>query len=151
MTDTDIKKSLKEYKKQLISLMGKDALMSTELTKMGKKLFGKKYLGTYAQDKFPMGLNGYCINNTDLDGEPGTHWVALVFEPKTCYVYDSFGRTTERLLPVLDKRFHAKNFVTIDSETKPEQYGDTQICGILSLSFLLCCDTYGVKKTIKVI
>ena len=151
MTDKEILASFKDYKKKIIKLLGKKALLSDQLSKMGKKLFGKKYLGTYPQDKFPIGLDGYCIINTDVAGKQGEHWVALVFEPKKCFVYDSFGRLTQNLLPILEKRLVDRHIITIDADHKPEQFGNTEVCGQLSMSFLLCCDTYGVEKVIKVI
>ena len=70
--------------------MGNKALTSYEITKVCRKLFGRKYLGTFAQDKMPLGLEGYAIINVDVTGQPGSHWVALILEKHYCYVYDSF-------------------------------------------------------------
>ena len=151
MSETSIKKSFLAYKKKIIKLLGKCGLMDIQITKTCKKLFGNKYLGTYSQDRVPMNLQGYCIANVDTTGMKGSHWVALVFQPNHCYVYDSFGRQGGNLLPILVKKLGDKKIIHIDSDENPEQFGNSEICGQLCISFLLTVEKYGIKKTVKVI
>jgi hypothetical protein len=151
MSHISIKNTFKKYKEKIICLMGKKSLYSDEITKMCRTLFGRKYIGTYAQDKIPLGLNGYMIVNTDISGKPGQHWIALVLNSHTCYIFDSFGRKAEHLVPILEKKLQRKHYVSIDADRKPEQYGNSEICGQLSIAFLLTVHKYGIEKTIKVV
>ena len=151
MSRVSIKNTFLAYKKVLIKLLGTEALFSNQITKACRKLFGNKYIGTYAQDAMPLNLHGYMIINVDLTGKPGSHWVALVLEKHYCYVYDSFGRTTKRLLPVLAKKLKQKHIISLDADHKPEQFGDTKICGQLAMAFLLTVEKFGVEKVVKVI
>lgn len=146
-----IKKTFLSYKKKILKLLGKDALMDIQLTKVGKKLFGHKYLGTFSQDKVPMNHLGYCIANVDTTGQAGSHWVSLVFTPHHCYIYDSFGRLSKNLLPILFEKLRHKKIIQVDSDPKPEQFGNTAICGQLALSFLLTVEKYGVEKAVFVL
>ena len=130
---TNIKKTFLSYKKKIIKLLGKGALMDIKITKVCKKLFGNKYLGTYSQDKVPVNHLGYCIVNVDTSHMKGSHWVALVFTPHHCYVYDSFGRQAENLLPILMRKLNHKKIIEVDGDHKPEQFGDTSVCGQYSL------------------
>ena len=53
-----------KYTKHFIQLLGKKALDNFKLDEFGKKLFGKNYLGTFAQDQLPT-RSGYLIINID--------------------------------------------------------------------------------------
>lgn len=151
MSKISIKNTFLDYKKKIIKLLGKEALYSDQITKLCRKLFGRKYIGTYAQDTMPLNLNGYMIVNVDTKGKKGSHWVALVHESKHVYVYDSFGRKTKNLLPILAKKLKNKKLIEVDADHKPEQFGDTSICGQLAISFLATVDKYGIDKTIKIL
>jgi hypothetical protein len=151
MSHISIKNAFKKYKKKIICLLGNKSLYANQITKTCRELFGRKYIGTFPQDKIPIGHVGYMIINTDLEGQKGEHWVALVIERHTCYIFDSFARKAEHLLPILEKKLIKKHYVSIDAERKPEQFGDSEICGQLCIAFLLTVDKYGIKKTIKVV
>jgi len=77
MSKSEIKLAFKDYRKRIFDLMGKKSLYTNEITKMGKKLFGDKYLGTFPQDKAPTG-EGYLIINTDTSDKDGTHWIGII-------------------------------------------------------------------------
>lgn len=145
MSDPPNKLFLKT-KTQLIKKLGDKALNNTQLDSIGKQLFGKRYIGTHPQDRTVF-KNGFQIINTDTYGKAGVHWVALYITPKTIYVYDSFGRPTKKLLKVLSKNATRK---IVDSEYDPEQFGNSQICGHLCLSWLHVVKTMGIKQALKI-
>ena len=94
-----------KYKKKFIKLLGKKALDNFQLDKLGKELFGTKYLGTFPQDQLPNRV-GYMIVNVDTSkriNTPSAHWVAIVQIPTNLYVYDSFGRLTKNVLKIISK------------------------------------------------
>jgi hypothetical protein len=77
---------------------------------------------------------------------PGTHWCAVVKNKNTYYIYDSFARTSRRLLPVF-----SKGRLVIDSDTSDqEQFGSSEICGQLCLSFLQVVKEHGIRNAIKI-
>ena len=150
--EISIKNTFNQFKEAVIKSMGKKALTNNEITKVCKKLFKRKYIGTYAQDDMPLGLEGYMIVNVDVTGQPGSHWVALILDKHHCYVYDSFGRKTEDLLPILEKKLEDKHIIAIDADHKPEQFGLlSEICGQLCISWLLTCEKYTPVRVVKVI
>ncbi len=117
---------------------------SPELDKVGKQLFGAKYLGTFAQDMLPDKIyekknNLYAIINTDLQGQPGEHWTAVAGLPNSTkvMVFDSFGRASKCLLPTLRQ----KN--VIDTDRDAEQKKIQLSCGQFSMAWLLFLDKYG--------
>ena len=139
----------KKYKKQFISEVGKKALSDEQLNTLGKQYIGKKYIGTFAQDKLPT-TSGYMIVNVDTSKNINTnkcHWVAIYQTAKTLYVYDSFGRSTSFILPIIFKRNKKK---IVESKLDPEQYGDTELCGHLALSFLCVANDLGIRKALTI-
>jgi len=94
----------KNYKKKFIRQLGKGALYNFQLDALGKQLLGKKYLGTFAQDKLPT-RSGYLIVNVDTSKRI----------TKTLYVYDSYGRLTKNVLNLKTKK------KIVDSKHDPEQ------------------------------
>jgi len=139
----------KKYKKHFIKLLGKGALDNVQLDELGKKLFGKKYLGTFAQDELPT-RSGYLIINVDTSKKINTdraHWVAIKQTPKTLYVYDSFGRLTENILKLISKKTKKK---IVDSKHDPEQFGYTEICGQLAMAFLCVAHDLGIKRALTI-
>ena len=120
---------------------------NTELDKVGKQLFGAKYLGSFPQDDLPEKIykkenNLYAIINVDTRGMPGSHWVAIAGLPNSIriLVFDSFGRASKTLLPTLRQ----KN--VIDTDNDAEQREVQLSCGQFSLSWLLFLEQYGFKN-----
>jgi len=109
--------------------LGKDVTYDSDLTRVGRYLFGKKYLGTFPWDKRPKGspggskVKGYYIVNLDKTGEPGTHWCAVA----DGLFYDSFGRA---LMP--DR-----------TDDDPEQHVLENNCGQRCLAFLCVYERHG--------
>ena len=138
-----------KYKKQIIRIEGKGALDNIQLDKIGKQLLGKKYIGTYAQDELPS-RSGYMIVNVDTSKKintPDAHWVAIYQTPKTLYIYDSYGRLTKNVLKIISKTTTKK---IVDSKHDPEQYGHTNICGHLAMSFLCVAHDLGIRKALTI-
>lgn len=143
-------KSFLEHKKIFIRKLGKKALYDNQLTAEGKALFGNRYLGTFSQNNIPLNKTGYLIANVDTVGLAGTHWVAIYSTPKTFYIYDSFGRQTTNLLPVLEHQLNTKKVKYLDSNYRPEQFGTTEICGQLCLAWLCVVKEHGVRKALTI-
>ena len=148
---TEQYKQFLKHKNHFIKKLGKKALFDNQLTIEGKALFGNKYLGTFSQNNIPLNRTGYLIANVDTLGMPGSHWVAIYTTPKTFYIYDSFGRQTTNLLPILEHKLNTKKVKYLDSNPNPEQFGKTtEICGQLCLAWLCIVKEYGVRKALTI-
>ncbi len=141
------KKAEKEYEKylrQIESKHGSKETNSTQLHKIGKRLFGKKFRGVFPSDMIPKMKGGeYAIVNLQNQYQPGDHWVATVKSKGTTYVYDSFGRKTFKILPEL---VQSGNGVILETENDPEQDLNGTVeenCGQRSFAFLKVYDKYG--------
>lgn len=135
--------------KEMIKLFGHDGMtMTTELTKIGKKLFKSKYLGTFPQDKLPEKIytkpTFYAIINVDTQGMPGSHWTAIAGfrNSDKILVFDSFGRAAKTLLPTLK---HGSGQV-VNTDLDAEQKIIQESCGQFSMAWLLFVEKYGLKN-----
>ena len=88
----------------------------------------------------------YSILNTDDSSKPGTHWVALIQNGNTLYVYDSFGRSKEYLMKQFNDWMNRNNYKVVFVNKKPEQNGKQVNCGLRSLLWLIFVDKYGLTK-----
>ncbi len=117
-----------QYKRWLAvaeSVVGSGETTLSQLTTGGKKMFGDKYVGTFASDKIPMlSDDQVAIVNVDRTGQPGSHWIGWT---KTL-VYDSFGRKVKSLLT-------ADN-IPMDTADDAEQSVTESNCGARCLAFL---------------
>lgn len=127
--------------KYLTKKMGSDDTTNFQLNKVGKKLFGSKYLGTFPCDFEPK-EKGYYILNLDNSILPGSHWVA-VSTLHDRIQYDSFGRKFKNILP-----FNFKG--GRDTELDPEQKVSENNCGQRSLAFLWVLDQFGPKIALTI-
>jgi hypothetical protein len=111
-----------------------------DLDDIGRKLFGKKYFGTWPSDKMPKlsVKRPYCILNVDKSGEAGSHWVGCVYDSGDILVYDSFGRKSSVLLPDAFKGLNV-----VDTEYDAEQSIEMIDCGARSMSAILIYNDYG--------
>ena len=143
----------KEYKKQIISYIGKKALDDVQLKDLGHNLFKDRFIGVYAQDKFPMNKNGFAIVNKDTSKKINTdeaHWVAIYSTKTRLYIYDTFGRSTSFVLPIIFEKAHKHNKKIYESKRDPEQYGYTEVCGQLAMSWLCVVKDLGIKKALTI-
>jgi hypothetical protein len=147
LTEKEVISEFNKNKKTLFKTMGKKSTTNIQLNKMGKQMFGKKYQGTFSQSHKPKSkpVNQYFIINTDTKDGPGVHWCAVVKNKNTYYIYDSFGRTSKRLLPVF-----TQGRLIIDSDYDAEQFGDSEICGQLCLSWIQVVNDFGIRNALLI-
>lgn len=113
------------------------------MNRIGKSLLGNKYLGSFPQDRLPSEIyqkgTKYAILNVDTSGMVGTHWVAIAGLPNSdnIMVFDSFGRASKNLLPLLRQK------KIIDTDYDKEQRKIQDSCGQYSIAWLIFFDKYG--------
>lgn len=129
----------KQYNQSLQKIekkMGKSTTYDYQLTKNGRKLFGRAFIGVFAADQFPKNIkNGQCfIINLDTSSEPGSHWLAICKEKthNILWAYDSFARNIHKILPSIDKSHNIIKSTEKDVEQKNEETN----CGQRSLAFI---------------
>jgi hypothetical protein len=131
--------------KQIYPLIGDKSTYMNDLDRVGRKLLGIKFKGVFPSDKIPKlnDLKPYCILNLDKSTESGSHWIALtkIHGKNSSIVYDSFGRSNKKIIPVLQK---SGNGVIIDTDRDAEQDIIAEDCGARSLCWLVIYDKYGV-------
>ena len=156
MNETKIEKEFRKYKSQYIRLLGNHALSNDELDDVCKPLFGSKYRGSHPVDsKFQM-KPGYYIINLDVASGPGTHWVSLVLTKKTAYVYDSFSRDPDKIIPILTKRLRRAKYKIKSSDRKDKEqratYKNKMVvnCGHSCLAWLTCAHKHGIRAAMKI-
>ena len=146
-------KLFKKYKKQFVTTLGKKALDDGQLTQLGRNIFGDKYIGTFAQDKYPMNKNGFAIVNKDTSKKINTddaHWVAIYTTKTRLYIYDTFGRHTSFVLPIIYEKAAKHNKKIYESKNDPEQYGYSEICGQLAIAWLCVVKDLGIRKALTI-
>ena len=124
---------------KIIKKMGKNTTDNFQLDKVGKQLFGNKYIGTFSSDNIPTMRQGqYCIVNTDPSNMPGEHWVGLARMSKKILFYDSFGRTSKSLMPSLLQ-------TNMNTDLDAEQDILEKSCGQRCIGLLTIFDKHGWK------
>jgi hypothetical protein len=130
---------------ELVNMLGDRATTNIELDRVGKQMFGNKYHGTYSSDQLPSlsSRQPYCIINVDPISKGGSHWVGCCYDPKRddLLIYDSFGRSTSKLIPSIVKKYGQGRVVDTDQDV--EQSSKESSCGHRSLSFLYAFDKLG--------
>ncbi len=118
----------------------------SQLCKIGKNSFGRKFVGVFGADRIPtLGPMQSCILNTDPSSGPGTHWVALARgNGSRHYCYDSFGRKVQTLIPGL------KKLQIVNAEDDAEQKIYEVNCGARCLAWLDVFYTDGIKKALSI-
>ena len=154
MKEKEILLIFNKYKKQNIRLLGDHALYDGEIEKRCIELFGNKFQGVYSQDSIFAHKPGYYIFNTDLKSGSGIHWLGAVLCRKNAYLYDSFGRDLNKVVPILIKNLSKKytvKFDTKDAEQKKMYKNEiTKSCGAACIAFLQCVDKYGIVNAMKI-
>jgi hypothetical protein len=159
LSEKEVMKVFNKHKKTLLQQMGINSTSDTQLNTVGNELFGKQYIGTFSQDSLPWkrvhsalkkNTNSFAIINTDTFGKAGVHWVALYFTPKTVYIWDSYGRDSKKLLPIFIKQLKSRKYKFKDSDPDADQSKKSQICGQISLGFMLTVQDLGITNAMKV-
>lgn len=123
-----------------------------ELDEIMRQLMKKNYIGTLASDEYPLTKTGksYCIMNTDGHTKSGTHWLAVYRDKNKIYIYDSFARKIDRLIPDFCKKMASNGFQLIQANQKLDQGEKQEDCGLRSAVWLLCVCHDGINKAIHI-
>ena len=132
----------KIYLHHIVKIIGNKTTWSTQLEKVGKRLFGSKFVGVFTSDTIPSFLNDkhFLIANLDTSNQPGSHWIGIVKDKKRRLVYDSFGRKATTILskvPNIDKY--------VNTELDVEQHIKEYNCGARCLAFLMVYYKHGFQ------
>ena len=129
--------------------MGNETTFSNDLYNVAKSLLGHKFQGIFTADKLPRltKTQPYAIVNLDSSWEEGSHWIALAKSGKKVIFYDSFGRPSKSILPLLKG---GGGTTIVNTEDDAEQKIEETNCGQRSISFLLLFDRYGEKMALQV-
>jgi hypothetical protein len=120
----------------------------SQLLAAGKRLIGRGFMGVYASDEipdFPRNGNAYCIVNVDDHTKPGSHWLAVAKQGRCVYLYDSFGRAPNQILPALEPKLAGQGLAMMAKKSRPEQRRDQSDCGARSLAWLLLFKRFGPR------
>ena len=151
MSEAKVENTFKKNKNSLIKFFGRKGLLGSDIEKLGKKLFGTKWVGVHSVDNYPLTKSGYGIINTDTSNGPGIHWIAIYSTPKKIYVYDSFARKSSSVLKLFHDKALEKQFRVINSDlSDKEQRSNEKICGQLSLAWLMTVKEKGIMKALKI-
>jgi hypothetical protein len=135
-------------KKELIRILGDKVTTGRDLDNVASQIFKKKWKGVYSWDKLPL-EPGYYIVNLDHSRDPGSHWVAIGQTPGSVFIWDSFGRCLNTIMPKLIKKIINQGKTVWESDSDKEQFGSSEICGPLSIAALMCMKHFGSLKTFK--
>ena len=135
---------LRDYDNAIIHLkdkLGVKATSNLQLDSVGRKLFGKKYLGTFSADSYPtsdkMSNNDMFIINNKNHNSLGEHWIAVGKKAGHCYAFDTFHRH----LVGLSSHFAHNGW--INAAKFKEQSSKETDCGVLSMAWLMMFHKYG--------
>jgi hypothetical protein len=131
-------KSFIKYKQQLTPTLGTGVTNSMELDLVGRSLFGDLFGGVKTQDQDIDESKRYFVYNLDTKGMPGSHWVGVVLDEGEVIVYDSFGRNSKKILPILSSKYDIT-----DTDPDPEQVESEYNCGLNVMAWLLVYDKLG--------
>jgi hypothetical protein len=131
--------------KVLVKKLGNKALSDTDLRKESMKLKLPKFSGIFLQNSvLPEGNCTYILNQ-DVVGGPGLHWLSVIQQNKTCYIYDSFGRSATNVIPKFHHTMIAKGYKVKNTDSDADQFGDKSVdCGHRCLSALMIYKKYGL-------
>jgi hypothetical protein len=136
---------VQKLKKKLGNIPLTDMTLVTECKKI------PNFLGVFMQNSNVPLRNGCFIMNTDVLGNSGVHWVAVVIQGKTVNIYDSFARYAHNLLPIFHQRVRSQGFRIQNADLNDQdQYGSSSVdCGHRCISALLVYRDYGVPTFLK--
>jgi len=150
LSDALARKKFNSIKSDIIREFGNDAMYDSETTKVGKREIGDEFIGTFSVDNVPLKKHTfYAIVNVDKQSEPGSHWVAVYKQDKKLYIYDSFSRGSKKLLSHLYNQAKQLNLTVIDVNKKADQKGASQVCGPISLAWIIMTKKSGINISKK--
>jgi len=129
--------------------LGRGVTTDIQLEKVGKKLFGQRWLGVYPVDVKPHeimknikpGLN-YGILNVDGRDSVGSHWLSVCYDTKKdqWLIYDSFARKSTKLIPKFIRTIGYKYY---DLNKGADQLDHQESCGARSMAMLIHISKHG--------
>jgi len=142
---SEAEKLFLNHKKMLIKQYGKGALYDDQIKKIIPWVNG-----VYAQDEAVI-KPGYYVINTDNSNGEGEHWIGAYITKKSCYLYDSFSRTPKYLVPSFLEKLNKRGIKVYQSDKKDkEQYGNSEVCGVLVCSWLMVVKELGIRKAMTI-
>jgi len=125
---------------------GRDGKTNIQLDKIMNQFFDSNYIGAMPYDEYPMNKQGisYAIVNTD--NKKGVHWLACYRNKNKVYIYGSYGRHLDRLIPEFCDKLINNGFQIIQTNNNIDQGEKAQDCGLRAVSWLICCEHLGVSK-----
>ena len=156
LIEKEVEKIFRKNRNKVYKFIGhKKTTDNFELDKAGKNFIGKNFIGVFSQDNIPIKTikrNKYFIFNTDTSDLEGTHWCAGYFSSKgVFYIYDTYGRNTDKILPILTKQILGFGGSYVESDKDPEQIGTkSSHCGQSSISWLMCVKQLGIRNALKI-
>ena len=130
------------------TLIGDQVTYSSQLSHIGRQIFGDKFKGVFASNEVPELKNGqHAVLNLDRSDQEGSHWIAISKRDNEILVYDSYGRSTNEIIPVLSG---SGNGTVIEADRDAEQEDDEYNCGARSLSFLILLELWGPELALLV-
>jgi hypothetical protein len=134
-------------KTAVISRLGRRALSDNILETEGRTAFGRRWLGVFRQDQFKPVADRYAILNTArTENSGGVHWVAVyVSRAGVTYFWDSFGRNTNAVMWAATQKARDAGHNVVPSDRDGQQRGSSEVCGQLSIAWLLVVRDFGVR------
>ena len=137
--------------------MGTGVTTNHQLNAVGQKIFGTELSGVHSVDvKITQYMkkksNGvidqnpsYFIINVDGSNQPGSHWLAVYFDPRTqkFNIYDSFARGLKTLIPKFIKTI---GYDYVNTNKKQDQPNNADDCGSRTISWLWAVKLHGIEK-----
>jgi len=120
-------------------VLGVNATSNITLERFAKKIFGRRFLGTFSADDYPPDdevHNGemYIVNN-QTSAQHGEHWVGCYKWHDGIYAYDSFARRLRHV-----SRHFGEHWNRVNS-WRDQSYKEKN-CGARSIAFLRCFDKF---------
>lgn len=138
-------------KRALMRELGRGALDDRQIDAVGRREFKRRWGGVFASDGLPKLLPNhyYVVNSGFVDG-PGAHWVGLYVTPRgRAYIYDSFSRGVRKLMWAAARDIARQGLVLEAANGVADQRGSSEICGHLSLSWLMAVRDKGVRAALE--
>lgn len=137
--------------------LGMGTSIDYELSRNGRELLGKAWMGVYPSDKLPESLGQqdpnpkFLIMNVDPQGKTGSHWLGVASQGNMIYLYDSFGRAVKQVAPTLID-FANRHGMKVHNHTFsihcPEQGQRETNCGQRALAWLIFFHVFGKKDAL---
>jgi len=118
-----------------------------ELNKIGKKLMGSAYVGTFMSDEIPTLLNEQCcIINIQSSRQDGLHWCGLKKYKNRYYFYDAYTRNPK----TLSRYWKSKKWI-YGTHKKIDESNYSTDCGELSMAYLYTTYMFPTNLVLKYI